>query len=76
MPTAAIIGFENITVNVNEGSLFVTLFVTVLGDTRLGREVTVSFSTADITAVDAARGDDNLISLFSICFVFPTNSWY
>ena len=63
MPTAAIIGFENVTVNVSEGSLFATLFVAVLGTTRLGGEVTISFSTADITAANAARGDGNLISL-------------
>ena len=62
MPTAAVIGFENTTVNV-ERSQFATLFVAVLGTTRLGREVTVNFSTADITAANAARGDGNLISM-------------
>ena len=60
MPTAARIGFENITVSVSEGSGFATLFVAVFGTTRLGGEVTVSFSTADITAGNAARGKDNL----------------
>ena len=63
--TAAIIGFENITVNVTEGSPFATLFVAVLGTTRLEGEVTINFSTADITAANAARGDDNLYSLCS-----------
>ena len=59
MPTAARIGFENTTVSVSEGSGFATLLVAVLGTTRLGREVTVSFSTADLSA----RGNGNLISL-------------
>ena len=63
MPTAAIIGFGNTTVNVDERSQFATLFVAVLGSTRLGGEVTVSLSTADITAANAAKGDGNLISL-------------
>ena len=68
MPTAAIIGFENITVNVSEGSPFTTLFVAVLGTTRLVGEVTVSFSTADIIAANGARGDWwqlNLIWVYS-----------
>ena len=80
MPTAAIIDFENITVNVNEGSPFATLFVTVLGVTRLGGEVTISFSTADITAPNPARGDSNLISLCSellvLCSPFTAGSDY
>ena len=58
MPTAARIGFENTTVSVSEGSGFATLFVAVLGTTRLGGEVTVMFSTSDFTA----RGNGNLIS--------------
>ena len=65
MPTAAIIGFENITVSVSEESPFATLFVSVLGTTRLGGEVTVRFFTDDITAANAARGEGNLISLCS-----------
>ena len=59
MPTAARIGFETTIVSVSEGSQFATLFVAVLGTTRLGGEVTVMFSTADLTA----GGNGNLISL-------------
>ena len=59
MPTAARIDFENITVSVSEGSQFATLFVAILGTTRLGGEVDVMFFTANITA----RGNGNLISL-------------
>ena len=81
MPTAARVGFEDISVNVSEGSPFATLFVAVLGTTRLGGEVTVRFSTADIISADAARGDSNLlshclVSYISCTCVFPTNSWY
>ena len=45
------IGFENITFTYGEAAGFAELLVTVLGTTTLGREVTVHFSTADLTAI-------------------------
>ena len=44
------IGFLNTTVSVHETSGFSTLIVAVLGNISLGREVVISFSTADISA--------------------------
>ena len=79
MPTAARIGFEDIFVNVSEGSRFATLFVAVLGTTRLGREVTIRFSTTDITVPNAARGDNKLISHFVVRYcdlLISAHSWH
>ena len=45
------IGFENITFSVVGGAGFAELPVAVLGTTTLGGEVTVRFSTSDLTAV-------------------------
>ena len=70
IPTVARVGFESNSVNVNEGSQFATLFVAVLGTTSLGGEVTLRFSTADITAANAARGDDKSISHFVVKYFF------
>ena len=47
--TGALIGFENISVSVQEGTGVVVLYVAVLNGT-LGRDVTVRFSTADLSA--------------------------
>ena len=47
----AIIGFENVTISVSEGSMFAELPVAVLGATTLGGEVTVNFSTINLTAI-------------------------
>ena len=47
----AIIGFENVTISVSEGAMFAELPVAVLGATTLGGEVTVNFSTIDLTAI-------------------------
>ena len=44
------IGFGNITFSVREGAGFAELPVTVLGTATLGGEVTVRFSTSDISA--------------------------
>ena len=48
--TVARIGFLNTTINVNETSGYANLSVAVLGSTKLGREVTIHFSTADMSA--------------------------
>ena len=45
------IGFENITFSVVEGAEFAELPVAVLGTTTLGGEVTVLFSTSDLSAI-------------------------
>ena len=45
----ATIGFENISVSVQEGAGFAVLYVAVLNG-ALGRDVTVRFSTADLSA--------------------------
>ena len=50
MLTAARIGFLNTTLLVNESSGFATLYVAILGNTTLGREVVIRFSTADSSA--------------------------
>ena len=47
----AIIRFENVTLSVSEGSMFAETPVAVLGATTLGGEVTVNFSTIDLTAM-------------------------
>ena len=47
--TGAIIGFENIAVSVQEGTGVIVVYVAVLNGT-LGRDVTVRFSTADLSA--------------------------
>ena len=47
----AIIGFESVTFSVSEGAMFAEIPVAVLGITTLGREVTVNFSTIDLTAI-------------------------
>ena len=47
--TGAIIGFENISVSVHEGTGVAMIYVAVLNGT-LGRDVTVLFSTADLSA--------------------------
>ena len=44
------IGFENITISVSEGAMFAEIPVAVLRTTTLGGEVTVNFSTIDLTA--------------------------
>ena len=49
--SVARIGFENITFSIEEGAGFAELPVAVLGSTTLGREVTVLFSTSDLTAI-------------------------
>ena len=46
----ATIGFENISVSVQEGAGFAVLYVAVLSDTTLGGDVTVRFSTAGLSA--------------------------
>ena len=56
MHTVAEIGFLNTTVSVEESSGFSTLFVSVLGNISLGRDVIIQFSTANITAA----GDEKL----------------
>ena len=43
------IGFENISVSIREGTGVVVLYIAVLNGT-LGRDVTVHFSTADLSA--------------------------
>ena len=48
--SVARIGFEFTALGVIEGSS-ATLSIAVLGDTALGRNVIVRFSTADITAI-------------------------
>ena len=45
------IGFETITFSVQEGAGLAELPVAVLGGTTLGREVTVRFSTSDLSAI-------------------------
>ena len=47
----ATIGFENVTISVSEGAMFAEIPVAVLGATTLGGEVTVNFSTLDLTAI-------------------------
>ena len=47
--TGAIIGFENISVSVHESTGVAVIYVVVLNGT-LGRDVTVQFSTTDISA--------------------------
>ena len=47
--TGAIIGFENISVSVEEGAGFVVIYVAVLNG-ALGGDVTVRFSTSDLSA--------------------------
>ena len=47
----AIIGFENLTISVSEGAMFAEIPAAVLGATTLGGEVTVNFSTLDLTAI-------------------------
>ena len=49
--SVARIGFETITFSVQEGAGFAELHVAVLGTTTLGGEVTVRFSTNDLTAI-------------------------
>ena len=50
MYAVARIGIENITLSVHEGAEFANLTVAVLDTTVLGREVTVRFSTTDLSA--------------------------
>ena len=45
------IGFENISISVSEGAMFAEIPVAVLGATTLGGEITVNFSTIDLTAI-------------------------
>ena len=52
--SVAMLGFDPITYTVNEG-LSVTIFVRLMS--TIAREVTVSFSTMDGTAVSTANGD-------------------
>ena len=47
--TGVIIGFENIAVGVQESTGVIVVYVAVLNGT-LGRDVTVQFSTADLSA--------------------------
>ena len=49
--SVARIGFETITFSVQEGAGFAELPVAVLGTTTLGGEVTVRFTTSDLTAI-------------------------
>ena len=60
----ATIGFENITISVEEEAGFVNLSVALLGDVTLSGRVTIHFNTSDLSSV----GQQHHCTCVSMCF--------